>query len=161
MGPSSDHRTGACPARPALNVKTGEVIGQLHQRHRAREFRNFLETIEANVPPSLDVHLILDNYGTHKTALIRRWLLKRPRFHVHFTPTSASWLNLVERGFALLTQRQLRRRVHPSVQALKTAIRDYMAFTNGHPTPFRGTKTADEILASVARFCQRTSETGH
>lgn len=154
-------RHGTTSLFAALNVKTGEVIGQLHQRHRALEFRKFLDTIEASVPPSLDVHLILDNYGTHKTALIRRWLLKRPRFHVHFTPTSASWLNLVERWFALLTQRQLRRGVHPSVQALKAAIRHYIAITNRHPTPFRWTKTADEILASVARFCQRTSETGH
>jgi len=154
-------RYGTTSLFAALNVKTGEVIGQLHQRHRAREFRKFLDTIEANVPPSLEVHLILDNYGTHKTALIRRWLLKRPRFHVHFTPTSASWLNLVERWFALLTQRQLRRGVHPSVQALKAAIRHYIALTNQQPTPFRWTKTADEILASVARFCQRTSETGH
>ena len=154
-------RHGTTSLFAALNVKTGEVIGQLHQRHRAREFRQFLDTIEANVPPSLDVHLILDNYGTHKTTLIRRWLLKRPRFHVHFTPTSASWLNLVERWFALLTQRQLRRGVHPSVQALNAAIRDYIAVTNRHPTPFRWTKTAEEILASVARFCQRTSETGH
>ncbi len=107
------------------------------------------------------MHLIPDNYGTHKTALIRRWLLKRPRFHVHFTPTSASWLNLVERWFALLTQRELRRGVHPSVQALKAAIRYDITVTNQQPTPFRWTKTADEILASVARFCQRTSETGH
>lgn len=154
-------RHGTTSLFAALNVKTGEVIGQLHQRHRALEFRKFLNTIEANVPPELDVHLILDNYGTHKTALIRRWLLKRPRFHVHFTPTSASWLNLVERWFALLTQRQLRRGVHPSVQALKRAIRQYIAVTNQHPTPFRWTKTADAILASVARFCQRTLETGH
>lgn len=154
-------RHGTTSLFAALNVKTGEVIGQLHQRHRACEFRKFLDTIEANVPSRLDVHLILDNYGTHKTALIRRWLLKRPRFHVHFTPTSASWLNLVERWFALLTQQQLRRGVHPSVQALKAAIRHYIVVTNRHPTPFRWTKTADEILASVARFCQRTSETGH
>ncbi|MCA9454348.1 MAG: IS630 family transposase [Nitrospira sp.] len=154
-------RHGTTSLLAALNVKTGEVIGQLHQRHRAREFRKFLDTIEAHVPPNLDVHLILDNYGTHKTAVIRRWLLKRPRFHVHFTPTSASWLNLVERWFALLTQQQLRRRVHPSVQALKAAIRPYMAATKQHPTPFRRTKTADEILANVARFGQRTSETGH
>ena len=107
------------------------------------------------------MHLILDNYGTHKTALIRRWLLKRPRFHLHFTPTGASWLNLVERWFALLTERQLRRGVHPTVRALKKAIRQYITATNQQPKPFKWTKTADEILASVARFCQRTSETGH
>lgn len=154
-------RHGTTSLFAALNVKTGKVIGQLHQRQRAREFRKFLDTIEAQIPAELDVHLILDNYGTHKTAVIRRWLLKRPQFHVHFTPTSASWLNLVERWFALLTERQLRRGVHPSVHALKAAIRHYITVTNQHPTPFHWTKTADEILASVARFCRRTSETGH
>jgi transposase len=156
-----DRRHGTTSLFAALEVKTGRIIGQLHQRHRAREFRQFLDTIEASVPSTLDVPLILDNYGTHKTALIRRWLLKRPRFHVHYTPTGASWLHLVERWFALLTERQLRRGVHPSVHALKAAIRHYITVTNQHPTPFQWTKTADEILASVARFCQRTSETGH
>ena len=154
-------RHGTTSLFAALEVKPGRVIGQLHQRHRAREFRQFLDTIEASVPPSLDVHLILDHYGTHKTALIRRWLLKRPRFHLHYTPTGASWLNLVERWFALLTERQLRRGVHPRVRTLKAAIRQYITVTNQRPTPFKWTKTADEILASVARFCQRTSETGH
>jgi transposase len=154
-------RHGTTSLFAALEVKTGRVIGQLHQRHRAREFRQFLDTIDASMPSSLDVHVILDNYGTHKTALIRRWLLKRPRFHLHFTPTGASWLNLVERWFALLTERQLRRGVHPSVQALKAAIRQYITVTNTQPKPFTWTKTADEILTSVARFCQRTSETGH
>jgi transposase len=154
-------RHGTTSLFAALNVKTGKVIGQLHQRQRAREFRKFLDTIEAQIPAELEVHLILDNYGTHQTAVIRRWLLKRPQFHVHFTPTSASWLNLVERWFALLTERQLRRGVHPSVHALKAAIQHYITVTNQHPTPFHWTKTADEILASVARFCRRTSETGH
>ena len=154
-------RHGTTSLFAALNVKTGQVVGQLHQRQRAREFRKFLDTIEATVPAELDVPLIMDNYGTHKTALIRRWLLKRPRFRVHFTPTSASWLNLVERWFALLTEKQLRRGVHRSTQALRPAIRSYIAHTNDHPKPFVWTKTADEILASVARFCQRTSETGH
>lgn len=154
-------RHGTTSLFAALNVKTGQVIGQLHQRQRAREFRKFLDTIEANVPAALDVHLILDNYGTHKTAVIRRWLLKRPRFHLHFTPTSASWLNLVERWFALLTEKQLRRGVHRSTQALQTAIRAYIAHTNELPKPFVWTKTADEILASVARFCYRTSDSGH
>ncbi|MCS6291097.1 MAG: IS630 family transposase [Nitrospira sp.] len=157
-----DYRRHGTPSLfAALEVKTGRVIGQLHQRHRAAEFRQFLGTVEASVPPRLDVHLLLDNYGTHTTALIRRWLLKRPRFHRHFTPTGASWLNLVERWFTLLTERQLRRGVHPSVRALKAAIRHYITVTNTHPTPFTWTKTADEILASVARFCQRTSEIGH
>ena len=154
-------RHGTTALFAALNVKTGEVIGQLHPRQRSREFRTFLDTIEATVPAQLDGHLILDNDGTHKTALIRRWRLKRPRFHVHVTPTSASWLNLVERWFALLTEKQLRRGVHRSTQALQAAIRAYMAHTNEHPKPFGWTKPADEILASVARFCHRTSDSGH
>jgi transposase len=145
----------------ALDAKTGAVIGQTHRRHRAIEFRQFLETIEANVPGNLAVHLILDNYGTHTTALIRRWLLKRPRFHVHFTPTSASWLNVVERWFGLLSQKQIKRGIHRSTRALETAIRQYIDFTNANPKPFIWTKTADEILASVARFCQRISDSGH
>ncbi|MGH7603225.1 MAG: IS630 family transposase [Gemmatimonadaceae bacterium] len=154
-------RHGTTSLFAALDVMSGRVIGQFHQRHRAQEFRQFLDTIDANVPAKLDVHLIVDNYGTHKTALIRRWLLKRPRFHVHFTPTRASWLNLVERWFALLTEKQLRRGVHQSTRQLQAAIRAYLAYTNENPKPFIWTKTADEILASVARFCQRISETGH
>lgn len=145
----------------ALNVKTGQVIGQWHQRQRSREFRQFLDTIEATIPASLDVHLILDNYGTHKTALIRRWLLKRPRFHVHFTPTSVSGLNLVERWFALLTEKQLRRGVHRNTQALQDAIRASITQTNTQPKPFVWTKTAEDILTSVARFCHRTLDSGH
>lgn len=154
-------RHGTTSLSAALEAKTGAVIGQTHRRHRASEFRQFLETIEANVPSDLAVHLILDNYGTHKTALIRRWLLKRPRFHVHFTPTSASWLNLVERGFGLLSQKQIRRGVQRSTRALETAIRQYIEFTNANPKPFIWTKTADAIRASVARFSQRISDSGH
>ena len=137
------------------------MIGQLHRRHRALEFRKFLDTIDAAVPQEFEVHLILDNYGTHKTATIQRWLLKRPRFQLHFTPTSASWLNLVERWFALLTEQQLRRGVFHSTRNLETTIRKYIDTHNEEPKPFIWTKTADEILASVARFCQRTLETGH
>jgi transposase len=154
-------RHGTTSLFAALDTTTGTVIGQLHRRHRSVEFRKFLDTIDAAVPADLDVHLILDNYGTHKTALIRRWLAKRPRFHVHFTPTSASWLNLVERWFAALTQKQITRGAHPSTRALEAAIRQYIAVTNEAPKPFVWTKTADEILASVARFCHRISETGH
>ena len=127
----------------------------------AWEFRKFVDTIEQAVPSSLEVHLILDNYGTHNTAAIRAWLAKRPRFHLHFTPTSASWINLVERWFAALTEKQIRRGVHRSVHQLEAAIKSYLALTNASPRPFIWTKTADEILSSVARFCQRTSETGH
>lgn len=154
-------RHGTTSLFAALDTKSGKVIGQLHRRHRALEFRKFLDTIDAAVPPDFEVHLILDNYGTHKTAAIRRWLLKRPRFHLHFTPTSASWLNLVERWFALLTEQQLRRGVFHSTRNLETTIRNYIDAHNEEPKPFIWTKTADEILASVARFCQRTLETGH
>jgi transposase len=154
-------RHGTTSLFAALDMKTGAVIGECHRRHRSSEFRKFLDTIEQNVPQSLEVHLILDNYGTHKTASIRNWLAKRPRFHVHFTPTSASWINLVERWFATLTDKQIRRSSHHSVRELEAAIKSYLAINNQAPTPFVWTKTADEILASVARFCARTLETGH
>ena len=154
-------RRGTTSLFAALDTKSGKVIGPLHRRHRALEFRKFLDTIDAAVPPEFEVHLILDNYVTHKTAIIQRWLLKRPRFQLHFTPTSASWLNLVERWFALLTEQQLRRGVFHSTRSLETTIRNYIDNHNEQPKPFIWTKTADEILASVARFCQRTLETGH
>jgi transposase len=151
-------RHGTTSLFAALDVKTGTVIGRCHRRHRAVEFRKFLDTIDATVPLDLDIHLILDNYATHKTPLIRRWLSKRPRFHLHFTPTGASWINLVERWFATLTDKQIRRGVHRSTRALETAILEYIAITNEQPRPFRWTKTADEILASVERFCRRISD---
>jgi len=154
-------RHGTTSLFAALDVKTGEVIGKCHQRHRAIEFRKFLDQIDAAVPPDLDVHMILDNYGTHKTALIRRWMAKRPRFHMHFTPTSSSWLNLVERWFAELTEKQLRRGVHRSTRELEEAIYSYMKVSNENLRPFKWTKTADEILANLARFCKRTLESGH
>jgi len=154
-------RHGTTTLFAALDARTGEVIGRCQQRHRSVEFRKFLDAIDASVSADLEVHLILDNYGTHKTALIQRWLAKRPRYHLHFTPTSASWLNLVERWFALLTERQIRRGVHPSTKALKEAIYRYLDATNEQPKPFVWTKTADEILANIARFCFRTSGTGH
>lgn len=157
-----DHeRHGTTSRFAALDARTGKVVGQCQRRHRAVEFRKFLDTIDASVPAELDVHLIMDNYGTHKTALIHRWLAKRLRYHVHFTPTSASWMNLVERWFGLLTEKQIRRGVHRSTQALEEAITHYLAVTNEHPKPFVWTKTADEILANVARFCLRTSGTRH
>jgi transposase len=154
-------RHGTTSLFAALDVKTGAVIGECYRRHRSVEFRKFLDTIEQSVPASLEVHLILDNYGTHKTATIRAWFAKRPRFHVHFTPTSASWINLVERWFATLTEKQIRRGAHRSVRELVTSIKSYLAVTNQSPRPFVWTKTADEILASVARFCARTSGSGH
>ena len=157
-----DHlRHGTVSLFAALDASTGKVIGRCHQRHRAVEFRKFLDTIEAEVPSDLDVHLIVENYATHKTALIRNWLAKRPRFHLYFTPTSASWLNLVERWFALLTEKQSRRGVHQSNSELVAAIYHYLDITNEDPKPFVCTKTADQISTNVARFRQRTLNTGH
>ncbi|MER3421976.1 MAG: IS630 family transposase, partial [Nitrospiraceae bacterium] len=141
--PHADRRHGTTSLFAALHGKTGQVLGQLHPRPRAREFRRFLDTIAAQVPPELDGHRLLDHSGTPKTALIRRWRLKRPRVHGPFTPTSAAWLNLVERWVALLTERQLRRGVPPSVQALTSALQESSPLTNQRPTPFRWTKTAD------------------
>jgi transposase len=124
------------------------------------ESRQFFDTIDAGVPKRFDVHLVLDNYGTHKTPMIHRWLVKRPRFHLHFTPTGTSWINQVERWFALLTEKRLRRSAFRSTRELEAAIRQYIRDHNEQPRPFHWTKTADQILASVARFCTRTSETG-
>ena len=154
-------RHGTTTLFAALDVKAGTIIGECHARHRALEFRRFLDTIDDAVPRDLDVHLILANSATHKTAAIRRWLAKRPRYHVHFTPTSASWLNLVERWFVELTEKQIRRGVHRRTRELVTAIERYLTITNDMPKPFVWHQTADEILASVARFCQRTSNSGH
>jgi len=154
-------RHGTTSLFAALDVATGEVIGECHRRHRAIEFKKFLTTIDEQVPGHLDVHLIMDNYATHKTPAIRRWLAKRPRFHVHFTPTSASWVNLVERWFATLTAKQLRRGTHRSTVQLEAAIKDYIEICNEDPKPFVWTKTADQIFQSIKRFCQRTSGTGH
>jgi transposase len=154
-------RHGTTSLFAALDLKTGRVTGECHRRHRSVEFRKFLDTVDQAVPPDLDVHLILDNYGTHKTPLIQRWLAKRPRYHLHFTPTGASWANLVERWFATLTERQLRRGVHRSTRELEAALRCYVETYNQNPKPFIWTKTADEILANVARFCKRISDSGH
>jgi transposase len=154
-------RYGTTSLFAALDVATGRVIGECHRRHRSREFLRFLETIDHTVPADLNIHLILDNYGTHKTAQVRRWFARHPRFHVHFTPTSASWLNLVERWFATLSEKQIKRGTHRSTRALETAIREYLTISNEAPKPFVWHKTADEILASVARFCQRISNSGH
>ncbi len=154
-------RHGTTTLFAALDTKTGKVIGELHRRHRSEEFRKFLDTIEANVPAELDVHLIMDNYGTHKTAFIQRWLVKRPRFHVHFTPTSASWLNLVERWFAALTEKQIRRASFCSTRELEKTIRSFIECNNSLPKPFVWTKSADHILDSLARYCRRINDSGH
>ncbi len=154
-------RHGTTDLFAALDVKTGTVIGACKGRHRAVEFRAFLDQVEAAVPADLDVHLVLDNAATHKTKLVHDWLLKRPRWHLHFTPTSASWLNLVEGWFALLTRRRLQQGVFTSTADLETAIQAYIDQTNAEPKPFIWTKTADDILASVGLFCQRTSNSDH
>src|SRR5437773_1428554 len=154
-------RHGTTSLFAALDVKSGKIIAENHRRHRGIEFRKFLDTIDRNVPQYLEVHLVLDNYGTHKTPLIQRWLLRHRRFHLHFTPKVASWINQVERFFADLTNKQIRRGAHRSTRELEQAIRQYIDIRNHHPKPFVWTKTADEILASIERFCQRTSGSGH
>jgi len=154
-------RHGTTSLFAALDVKSGRVIAEHHRRHRGIEFRKFLDTIDHNVPQHLEVHLVLDNYGTHKTPLIQRWLLRHPRFHLHFTPKGASWINQVERFFADLTNKQIRRGAHRSTLELERAIHHYVDLKNRDPKPFVWTKTADEILASIERFCQRTSGSGH
>lgn len=146
-------RHGTTSLFAALDIATGKVIGEFFPRHRAAEFRKFLDQIEANVPKDLDVHLVMDNYATHKTPMIRAWFAKRPRWHVHLTPTSASWINQVERFFAALTDKKIRRGVHRSVAELEADIEAYIERHNANPKPFRWTKSADDILAAIERFC--------
>ena len=153
-------RHGTTSLFAGLDTLTGRVIGALHRRHRASEFRSFLERIDATVPDELAVHLVLDNYATHKTPAIRRWLLRHPRFHLHFTPTGASWLNLVERWFAELTTKKTKRGAHTSVPNLEGDIRGWIATWNEDPRPYVWVKTADQILASLARYCERSSDSG-
>jgi transposase len=154
-------RAGTSSLYAALDLATGKVIGRLHARHRAIEFKQFLQTLDREIPADLDVHLVLDNSSTHKTPAIQRWLAAHPRFVVHFTPTSSSWLNLVERWFAELTTKKLRRGAHRSVRQLNTDIRAWIDTWNDDPRPFVWTKTADEILDSIARYCQRINESRH
>lgn len=154
-------RHGTTSLFAALNVATGTVIGQCHRRHRHQELLRFLNRVNADLPPDGEVHLIMDNYGTHKVPKVARWFAQHPRYHVHFTPTSASWLNQVERFFAQITTRRIRRGTFESVRALETAIEEYLAHHNGHCKPFIWTATADAILDKVKRFCERTSETRH
>ena len=149
-------RYGTLSLFAALDIATGKVIGKCFARHRAREFLTFLREIETNVPNDLDVHLVMDNYATHKTPAIRKWLARHPRWHVHFTPTSASWINQVERFFANLTEKQIRRGVHRSTKELERAIMAYIDMVNENPKPFKWTKSADDILAAIKRFCLKT-----
>jgi transposase len=151
-----DKRHGTTSLFAALDVKAGTVIGQCMPRHRAQEFRRFLDTIESNVPADLDIHVVMDNASSHKTRLIRDWFAKRPRWHTHFTSTSASWINQVERFFALLGAQQIKRGAHRSTTELEAAIAAHIDARNADPKPFRWTKTADDILASIERFCRRT-----
>lgn len=154
-------RHGTTTLFAALDVATGHVIGQLARRHRAKEFLAFLKTINRDTPEDMDLHLILDNYGTHKTAMIRKWLLRHPRFHVHFTPTSSSWLNLVERFFGLISERKIKRGSHRSTVELEAAIREYIDKHNADPKPFVWHKTADEILESLGRYILRINVAPH
>jgi transposase/AraC-like DNA-binding protein len=154
-------RHGTTTLFAALDIATGQVISALHQRHRTIEFRTFLTRIDKHVPAGLDVHVICDNYGTHKTPAIKKWLAAHPRFHMHFIPTGSSWLNLVERWFSELTTKLLQRGVHLSVADLKNDLRGWIETWNEDPRPYVWTKTADDILNSLTRYMERISGTGH
>ena len=153
-------RHGTTTLFAALDVATGAVIGKCFGRHRASEFLSFLKEVEAAVPDGLDVHLVMDNYATHKTEKVRKWLARRRHWHVHFTPTSASWLNQVERWFAELTRKKLQRSAHRSVAELEADIMSFIDAHNENPKPYKWVKSADEILASVRRFCLKMNEPG-
>jgi transposase len=154
-------RHGTTSLFAALEIGSGSVIAHHYRRHRHQEFLRFLKLIHAAVPPDLDLHLILDNYATHKTPEVKKWLTRHPRFHLHFTPTSSSWLNLVERWFAELTNRKLRRSAHRSVVELEADVRNWINEWNKNPKPFVWTKTADQILETLAAYCQRINDSGH
>ena len=151
-------RHGTTSLFAALDIATGKVIGKCYSRHRAVEFRKFLDEIEAAVPRGLDVHIVMDNYATHKAPLVRNWLAKRPRWHVHLTPTSSSWLNQVERFFAFVTDKKIRRGIYRSVHALRTDIMDFISHHNANPKPFRWTKSLEDILASIESFCRYNTQ---
>ena len=154
-------RHGTTSLFAALNVAPGEVIGRCFRRHRAREFQRFLNELDKRVPDHLDVHVVMDNASTHKTPSVRKWFARRKRFHPHFTPTSSSWVNLVERFFALITQKQIKRGAHRSTRQLERAIREYLTVYNEDPRPFVWTKPADAILESLATYCTSISDSGH
>jgi len=154
-------RHGTTNLYAALDVASGQVIADLTDRHRAQEFRSFLNLINRSVPDDLDIHVVVDNSSTHKTPEIKRWLLRHPRFTLHFTPTYSSWLNLVERWFAELTNKWLRRGTHRSTKELERAILDWTDSWNDNPRPFVWHKSADEILDTLATYCARISDSGH
>jgi len=164
-------RHGTTSLFAALDIATGAVIGKCYKRHRATEFLDFLKQIDRQMPDGPDVHIVMDNYATHKTPKIKAWLARRPHWHVHFTPTSASWINQplgdygqspagqrVERWFAELTRKQLQRGVHRSTAELEADITAFIEAHNENPKPYKWVKSADEILAAVKRFCQRTQQ---
>src|ERR1044072_3402266 len=154
-------RNGTTNLYAALDVPSGQVIPEMTPRHRAEEFRRFLNLIESSVPAPLDIHIVLDNSSTHKTPSIQRWLVRHPRFTLHFTPTYSSWLNLVERWFAELTTKWIKRSAHRSVRDLVASIRTWIANWNDEPKPYVWHKSADEILDSLAAYCQRLNDSGH
>ena len=154
-------RHGTSSLYAALDLTTGKIIGSLHSRHRSQEFLAFLKKIDAEVPADLDCHVVLDNASTHKTPAVKRWLTNHPRFVLHFTPTSSSWLNLVERWFSELTTKKLRRGTHTSVRQLNADIRAWIQTWNDNPRPYVWTKTADQILASIGNYCTRINDSGH
>ena len=154
-------RHGTTSLFAALDMATGRVIGQTQRQHRHQEFLRFLKTIDKATPSGLDLHLIVDNYATHKTPQIQQWLVRHPRFHLHFTPTYSSWLNLVERWFGELTNRKLRRSTHRSVAALEADVKTWIEAWNADPKPFVWTKTADQILETIAAYCGRINDSGH
>ena len=154
-------RHGTTTLFAALDAKTGKIIGKCYRRHRATEFLKFLRVIDDSVPAKLDIHLILDNYSTHKTPAVRRWLARHPRFHVHYTPTYTSWINLVESWFAVLTNRRIRRGSFRSTRQLEAEVKQYIETNNESPTPFVWTKSADDILDSIKRYCLQTSDSAH
>ncbi|MEO3936704.1 IS630 family transposase [Dermatophilaceae bacterium Soc4.6] len=154
-------RHGVTSLFAAFNIADGTVITSIHRRHRAIEFKKFLAKIDTEIPDDLDVHVVCDNYGTHKTPAITAWLARHPRFHMHFTPTSSSWLNQVERWFGFITDELIRRGSHTSVRALETDIRAWATARNDNPRPFIWTKPAEEILESIGRLLTRISGAGH
>ena len=154
-------RNGTTSLFAALNVETGHVIGNCHSRHRQQEFVKFLNQVDSQMPDDLDIHIVMDNYGTHKAPAVKPWFERHPRYHVHFTPTYSSWLNLVERFFGEITHKAIRRGVFRSVPALKNAIMEYVDVRNKDPKPFVWTAKADLILGRVQRYCERISGTGH
>lgn len=154
-------RHGTTSLFAALNVATGEIFGSCHRQHRHQEFLKFLNTIAEQLPQEKAIHIIMDNYATHKTPRVKRWFQQHPNWHIHFTPTSASWLNQIERFFAEITDKRIRRGAFRSVAQLEQAIMDYMKHRNKNPKPFVWTATADRILSKVETICERISLTGH